>query len=101
MSRRVVIEESCEHGNYRCSEVIEWPFNTATNGNDFIPRPCPGGSRTVLTEPSEEMVDRFADAFWEYRRNNDVTDTPDHMKLFKAALTAALFSSDAGEREES
>jgi hypothetical protein len=58
MSRRIEIVEPCEHGNYRCSEVIEWPFNTATNGNDLIPRPCPGGSRIILTELSEEMVER-------------------------------------------
>jgi hypothetical protein len=97
VTRRIVIEELCEHGNYRCSEVIEWPFNTATNGNDFIPRPCPGGSRTVLSEPSEEMVERAAITIHELRCEQK---GPTDADVARAALTAALFSSDAGERKE-
>jgi len=39
---------ACEHGNFDCRKVIEWPLNTATNANDFIPRLCPGGREIVL-----------------------------------------------------
>jgi hypothetical protein len=99
--RRIVIEELCEHGNYRCSEVIEWPFNTATNGNDFIPRPCPGGSRTVLSEPSEEMVERAANHVWSDGFNDENGNFAEWKPRFiRAVLDAALFSSDVGEREE-
>ena len=51
-------------------------------------KPCPDCTDGLVVSP--EAVERFADAHWEYRRNNDVTDTPDHMRLFEAGLRAAL-----------
>jgi hypothetical protein len=58
---------------------------------------CTGGSRTVLSEPSEEMVERAATALWDDDFKSGTVE-----ELARAALTAALFSSDvvAGEREE-
>jgi hypothetical protein len=85
MSRRIVIEE-------RCSDN-KWPCQCA---------------RTILTEPSEEMVERAAQSYLE----DDLLaygwdDAPLQVKekyriMARAALSAALFSSPvlAAEREE-
>jgi hypothetical protein len=48
---------ACEHGSFDCKEVIEWPLNTATNANDFITRPCPGGREIMLKRvPGEALL---------------------------------------------
>jgi hypothetical protein len=84
VSRRIVIEEDCEHGSVEAH---------MTNGYGW----CQEGSRTVLSEPSEEMVERAAEAYANLRPGvGPVTDR----KRIRAILSAALFSSDAGEREE-
>jgi hypothetical protein len=85
MSRRIVIEEvePCHHGKM---ESHRWAWSGW----------CPGGTtlaRSVLSEPSEEMVERAARAMRD-------TEETGYRAQARAALTAALFSSDAGEREE-
>jgi hypothetical protein len=82
MSRRIVIEEveSCHHG---MMDEHQWAWSGW----------CPGGTtlaRSVLSEPSDEMVERFRSGIDGYLSRRDT----------RAGLTAALFSSDAGEREE-
>jgi hypothetical protein len=96
--RRIVIEEvePCHHGKM-------YSHRWAWSGW------CPGSTtlaRTVLTEPSEEMVERAARewaALWGL--SYDAYDSSYQEGFNKKALrilTAALFSSDAvaGEREE-
>ena len=97
MSRRIVVEEPCEHGEVGYCSVGAAAGSRPRGG-------CPGGSRTVLTEPSEEMVERVAVAivaffdswcddtpFWPSEdltiSNHDIRDDA------RAALDAALFSS--------
>jgi chorismate-pyruvate lyase len=87
--RRIVIEEvePCHHGKM-------YSHRWAWSGW------CPGSTtlaRTVLTEPSEEMVERAATTIHELRCEQK---GPTDADVARAALTAALFSSDVGEREE-
>ena len=93
MSRRIVIEEDCvAHETHWMG--MGWPDAEK----------CPGGSRTVLTEPTEEMVERAARewaAAWGYTYDNyDESYHRGWQNKVRPILTAALFSSDAGEREE-
>ena len=73
---------ACEHGNFDCKEVVEWPLNTATNANDFIPRPCPGGREIVL---------RFAGPF-------PLSDA--HRALYHAAAAAASVDPEEKSNEK-
>lgn len=89
MSRRIVIEEPCKHH--------EMQGHTWFTEKQRLVRICPGGSRIVLSEPSEEMVERAAITIHELRCEQK---GPTDGDVARAALTAALFSSDVGEREE-
>jgi hypothetical protein len=91
VTRRIVIEEPCEHDNVRC------PIFGPPNKRGIMTA-CPGGSRTVLSEPTEEMVERAAMAHAE--ASGFISPPDDGHDAMRAALTAALFSSDAGGREE-
>jgi hypothetical protein len=78
-------------------------FECWTHEGRHKPEPscfCPGNQRRVLSVPTEEMVRAFENAYWEYKRNNDVTDTPDHRKMFRAALTAAFNTLGIQEKVE-
>ena len=82
--RRIVIEEvePCHHGKM-------YSHRWAWSGW------CPGSTtlaRTVLTEPSEEMVARGAMAHAE--ASGFISPPDDGHDAMRAALTAALFSSD-------
>ena len=84
----LVIEEPCVQG-------FAWPHGRDAHKGGAR---CQGTSRTVLTEPTEEMVERVARELdggldggpFEWRKG-----------VARRILTAALFSSDAvaGERE--
>jgi hypothetical protein len=77
MTRRIVIEELCEHGNSGMHDYIERPLFPG----------CPGGSRTILDGPTDEMVERARESFklnmMGLRRSAD--ELP-----IRAALSAAL-----------
>jgi histidinol-phosphate/aromatic aminotransferase/cobyric acid decarboxylase-like protein len=53
---------------------------------------CPGGSRTVLTEPDYEMVERTAKAIGDMWIDTPYPDNLDEIAC--TALTAALFVSE-------
>jgi hypothetical protein len=101
MSRRIVIKESCEHGQFGRHYLNHDPA-----GAEWCDRP----DDITLTEPSEEMVERAGrvicneEAHW-------INPVPDdfqapcvgHYVEARAALSAALFGSSpvlAVEREE-
>jgi hypothetical protein len=58
---RIAIEEPCEHGEYLfCFKTVE--VEQVKRARHKPPVTCPGGSHTVLTEPTDEMVERAAKA---------------------------------------
>jgi hypothetical protein len=73
--RRVVIEDLCEHGNTGMHDHTE---------RALFPG-CPGGSRNVLDGPTDEMVERAAEAWKEARQSPIV-----NLAAARAALSAAL-----------
>jgi hypothetical protein len=111
VSRRIVIESSCEHGKFG-KHVIDYD----PAGDTWCDRP----RDVILSEPSEEMVESGASADYENYTATTAADAGVGMRGMKweeasevvkeqwrlgarRVLTAALFSSDvvAGEREES
>ena len=101
MSRRIVIEEKCEHGalageaEHKVCGLHYCTHDTPHSAN------CLGGSRTVLSEPSEEMVKRAANHVWSDGFNDENGNFAEWKPRFiRAVLDAALFSSNAGKREE-
>jgi hypothetical protein len=97
VSRRIVIEEvePCHHGKM---DSHRWAWSGW----------CPGGTtlaRSVLTEPSEEMVERAKRQMLHYLDEElfldlEASGIVDWDWLARATLETALFSSDTGEREE-
>lgn len=93
---RIEIITECEHGNYRCSEIVEWPMDSAVNANDFIPHPCSSGSRVVLTGPTDEMVEagtkgmyqRIAEGIEEYSEAEEPWDWDTEIDTIKDIMRA-------------
>ena len=80
---RLELVEPCEHG------YVELPNDQSRHAQSTVPGGCPGGSRRVLSVPTEEMVDAAAVAYaHRVRPRKGVT------KVFvgdiRAALTAAF-----------
>jgi len=101
MSRRIIIEESCEHGPGGPHKICGLHYCTH---DPIHSANCPGGSRSILDGPSDEMVERAAKAIYNIlddlraderaglRTNNAYWS----MLLSRAALSAALHG---GEEE--
>jgi hypothetical protein len=86
---RIAIEEPCEHGEYLfCFKTVE--VEQVKRARHKPPVTCPGGSHTVLTELNYGAA---RGALWSH--GIEASD-----ELVNAIVTAALFSSDTGEREE-
>jgi hypothetical protein len=85
MSRRIEIVVECEHGNvlcyYRTGEDDCGSHGKCADPSHY----CPGGSRTTLDEPTDEMVERAAEAWKEARQSPIV-----NLAAARAALSAAL-----------
>jgi len=115
VSRRIVIEEPCEHKDMYSDDgrlidgMKPHPLGVAVGysrgGGKTYERWCEGA--TVLTEPSEEMVERAArgaflarypDGNWEKAGKNARRNL--YYVVSRAALSAALFSSDSVAGEE-
>jgi hypothetical protein len=60
MSRRIVIEEPCEHGEMNDHKVGPPVYVNPINIQER--HECPGGSRTVLEGLPDDMIERAADA---------------------------------------
>lgn len=58
------------------------------------------GIGRVLSEPSEEMVERAVEVLQRIDSEGPMMGWPESHVQVREILTAALFSSDAGEREE-
>ena len=62
---RLELVEPCEHGVAgHCGVVTTWPLTAATNANDLEGTTCPGGSRQVLSVPTDQMVEAAVSALW-------------------------------------
>jgi hypothetical protein len=100
MSRRIIVEDLCEHGNVLCYYRVG-EDDCGSHGKCADPSHyCPGGSRTILDGPTDEMVERASKAIRlmmvSLNRSN-----PDYLpksaivgaspqELARAALSAAL-----------
>jgi hypothetical protein len=99
VSRRIVIEEKCEHENIMCDELVcGHPLPHMPENRIEMECWCPGGSRTVLA--FDEMMARAVGSFREQLARHYTIQTTGGETEARAILTAALFSSDAGGREE-
>jgi hypothetical protein len=85
--RRIELVEECEHGaTSSCTFTVgAWNSNIAPH---FQSLPCPGGSRRVLSDPTEQMVEAAATEI-----SALVTaDAPTWQVIARAALAAAFGS---------
>jgi hypothetical protein len=80
----------CDHGVAgHCGVVTTWPLTAATNANDLEGTTCPGGSRRVLSVPTDQMVEIAAKAIHE--TTAAASDGPQFwLTEARAALTAAF-----------
>jgi hypothetical protein len=84
----------CDHGVAgHCGVVTTWPLAAATNANDLVGTTCPGGSRRVLSVPTDQMVDA-ATAEMAKRTGRDI-----FVSDLRAALTAAFNTLGIQEKE--
>jgi hypothetical protein len=75
---RLELFEPCEHG------YVELPNDQSRHAQSSVPGGCPGGSRRVLSVPTDQMVDA-ATAEMAKRTGRDI-----FVSDLRAALTAAF-----------
>jgi hypothetical protein len=75
---RLELVEPCEHG------YVELPNDQSRHAQSSVPGGCPGGSRRVLSVPTDQMVDA-ATAEMAKRTGRDI-----FVSDLRAALTAAF-----------
>jgi hypothetical protein len=87
---RLELVEPCEHGvDGPCGMVTSYPLRTAGDALDIGYEECSGGSRRVLSVPTDQMVEIAAKAIHE--TTAAASDGPQFwLTEARAALTAAF-----------